>query len=182
VIADCKESLPAITKLLKQNEHREWRDSFKPLFDEENKRVIQPAIHPTEGPLLMGEVTNVVAEATHGDAVLVNDVGQNQMMSSRYFRYKKNRSIVTSGGLGTMGFGLPAAIGATFGAPDRTVCMFCGDGGLQMSIQEFGTIMEQQYSCQDHPAQQQLSGQCAPVAGYVLRTAQIIYKNDESSI
>ena len=85
-----------------------------------------------------------MAEATHGDAVLVNDVGQNQMFSSRYFRYNKNRSIVTSGGLGTMGFGLPAAIGAAFGAPDRTICMFCGDGGLQMSIQEFGTIMEQQ--------------------------------------
>lgn len=144
VIADCKVSLPAITKLLKKNEHRKWRDSFKPFFDEENKKVIQPAIHPTEGPLLMGEVTNVVAEATHGDAVLVNDVGQNQMFSSRYFRYNKNRSIVTSGGLGTMGFGLPAAIGAAFGAPDRTICMFCGDGGLQMSIQEFGTIMEQQ--------------------------------------
>lgn len=144
VIADCKVSLPAITKLLKKNEHRKWRDSFKPFFDEENKKVIQPAIHPTEGPLLMGEVTNVVAEATHGDAVLVNDVGQNQMFSSRYFKYNKNRSIVTSGGLGTMGFGLPAAIGAAFGAPDRTICMFCGDGGLQMSIQEFGTIMEQQ--------------------------------------
>ncbi|HRN16142.1 MAG TPA: biosynthetic-type acetolactate synthase large subunit [Xylanibacter oryzae] len=144
VIADCKVSLPAITKLLKKNEHKKWRDSFKPFFDEENKKVIQPAIHPTEGPLLMGEVTNVVAEATHGDAVLVNDVGQNQMFSSRYFKYNKNRSIVTSGGLGTMGFGLPAAIGAAFGAPDRTICMFCGDGGLQMSIQEFGTIMEQQ--------------------------------------
>lgn len=144
VIADCKVSLPAITKLLKKNEHKKWRDSFKPLFDEENLKVIQPAIHPTDGPLLMGEVTNVVAEATHGDAVLVNDVGQNQMFSSRYFKYNKNRSIVTSGGLGTMGFGLPASIGAAFGAPDRTICMFCGDGGLQMSIQEFGTIMEQQ--------------------------------------
>ena len=144
VIADCKESLPAITKLLKKNEHRAWRDSFKPLFDIENEKVIQAAIHPKDGPLLMGEVVNAVAEATHGDAVLVNDVGQNQMMSSRYFKYNKYRSIVTSGGLGTMGFGLPAAIGAAFGVPDRTICLFCGDGGLQMSIQEFGTIMEQQ--------------------------------------
>ena len=92
----------------------------------------------------MGEVVNMVAEATHGDAVLVNDVGQNQMFSARYFKYNKKRSIVTSGGLGTMGFGLPAAVGATFGAPERTVCLFTGDGGLQMSIQEFGTIMEQQ--------------------------------------
>ena len=92
----------------------------------------------------MGEVVNVVAEATKGEAILVTDVGQNQMFASRYFHYNKKRSIVTSGGLGTMGFGLPAAIGATFGAPERTVCMFCGDGGFQMSIQELGTIMEQQ--------------------------------------
>lgn len=105
--------------------------------------MIEPSIHPSDGPLLMGEVVNAVAEATHGEAILVNDVGENQMFSARYFKYKRNRSIVTSGGAGTMGFGLPAAIGATFGAPDRTVCMFSGDGGFQMSIQELGTIMEQ---------------------------------------
>lgn len=144
VIADCKVSLPAITALLNKNNHREWRDSFAPLFKEENDKVIQPAIHPQNGPLLMGEVVNAVAEVTEGNAVLVNDVGLNQMFSSRYFKYNKKRSIVSSGGLGTMGFGLPAAIGATFGAPDRTVCIFTGDGGLQMSIQEMGTIMEQQ--------------------------------------
>ena len=92
----------------------------------------------------MGEVTNVVTEATHNEAVLVNDVGQNQMISSRYFKFTKKLSIVTSGGFGTMGFGLPAAIGATFGAPDRTICCFFGDGGFQMNIQELGTIMEQQ--------------------------------------
>lgn len=144
VVADCKVSLPAITALLDEKKHKEWRDSFKPLFDEENKKVIQPAIHPVNGPLLMGEVVNVVSEATRGDAVLVNDVGLNQMFSSRYFKYNKKRSIVSSGGLGTMGFGLPAAVGATFGAPERTVCIFTGDGGLQMNIQELGTIMEQQ--------------------------------------
>ena len=144
VIADCKESLPAITKLLNKAEHREWRDSFAQYDEMERKQVIEPAIHPTEGPLLMGEVVNAVAEATKGEAVLVTDVGQNQMFSSRYFKYHRNRSIVTSGGLGTMGYGIPAAIGATFGAPERTVCMFCGDGGFQMSIQELGTIMEQQ--------------------------------------
>ncbi|MCI6461184.1 MAG: biosynthetic-type acetolactate synthase large subunit [Prevotella sp.] len=144
VIADCKESLPAITKLLNKAEHREWRDSFAKYDEMERKQVIEPAIHPTEGPLLMGEVVNAVAEATKGEAVLVTDVGQNQMFSSRYFKYHRNRSIVTSGGLGTMGYGIPAAIGATFGAPERTVCMFCGDGGFQMSIQELGTIMEQQ--------------------------------------
>lgn len=142
VVADCKESLPAITALLEKADHREWRASFKSLHDQELQVVIEPAIHPKEGPLLMGEVTNAVAEAVHGDAVLVNDVGLNQMFSSRYFKYNHKRSIVTSGGLGTMGFGLPAAIGASFGT-NRTICLFTGDGGFQMSIQELGTIMEQ---------------------------------------
>lgn len=144
VIGDCKVTLPAITRLLKKNSHQEWVDSFKPFDDQEREAVIEPAIHPADGPLLMGEVVNAVAEATKGDAILVTDVGQNQMFSSRYFKYNRKRSIVTSGGLGTMGFGIPAAIGAAFGAPDRTVCMFSGDGGFQMSIQELGTIMEQQ--------------------------------------
>ncbi|BCS84259.1 MULTISPECIES: biosynthetic-type acetolactate synthase large subunit [Prevotella] len=144
VLGNCKQTIPAITSLLNENNHREWHDSFKKYDDMEIEKVIEPDIHPTEGPLLMGEVTNVVAEVTKGEAVLVNDVGQNQMISSRYFKFKNKRSIVTSGGFGTMGFGLPAAIGASFGAPERTICCFCGDGGLQMSIQEFGTIMEQQ--------------------------------------
>ena len=144
VIGDCKMTLPAITRQLKKNNHREWIISFDHYFQMEKELVIEPAIHPTEGPLLMGEVVNVVAEATKGEAVLVTDVGQNQMFASRYFHYNKKHSIVTSGGLGTMGFGLPAAVGATFGAPERTVCLFCGDGGFQMCIQELGTIMEQQ--------------------------------------
>ena len=91
----------------------------------------------------MGEVILKVSEATGHDAVLVTDVGQNQMMAVRYFQYKRSRSVVTSGGLGTMGFGLPAAIGAKIGAPDRTVCFFTGDGGLQMTVQELGTIMQE---------------------------------------
>ena len=145
VVADCKMSLPAITRLLAKANHREWIDSFAPYQQEEEEKVVSPALHPTDGPLLMGEVVNAVAEATKGDAVLVNDVGLNQMFSSRYFKYNKKRSIVTSGGLGTMGFGLPAAVGATFGVPEgRKVCLFMGDGGFQMSIQELGTIMEQQ--------------------------------------
>ncbi len=144
VVADCKVSLPAITRLLDKNDHKEWIKSFKPLHEMEYEKVIRPAIHPTGGPLLMGEIVNAVAEATDGEAILVNDVGLNQMFSSRYFKYNKKRSIISSGGLGTMGYGMPAAIGATFGAPDRIVCMFTGDGGLQMSIQELGTIMEQQ--------------------------------------
>ncbi len=144
VIGDCKESLPAITRLLKKSSHQEWRDSFLPLAAMEREQVINPAIHPEEGPLLMGEVVNQVAEATHGEAILVTDVGQNQMFSCRYFKFRQCRSVVSSGGLGTMGFAIPAAIGASFGAPSRTICMFCGDGGFQMSIQELGTIMEQQ--------------------------------------
>ena len=144
VIGNCKTILPAITRLINKNNHTAWIKSFATYFEQELKQVIEPSIHPNKGPLLMGEVVNVVAEATKGDAILVTDVGQNQMLSARYFHFNQKRSIVTSGGLGTMGFGLPAAIGATFGAPERTVCMFCGDGGFQMNIQELGTIMEQQ--------------------------------------
>lgn len=144
VIGDCKQSLAALNKLVKRASHTEWRDSFKPLDEMERKEVIDRDLHPVEGPLLMGEVVNVVAQATEGNAVLVNDVGLNQMFSSRYFKFNKERSIVTSGGLGTMGFGLPAAMGAAFGAPGRTICLFMGDGGFQMSIQELGTIMEHQ--------------------------------------
>ena len=144
VVADCKISLPAITALLDEADHTEWKDSFIPLREKEIKKVITPAIKPASGPLLMGEVAHDVAEATGNEAILVTDVGQNQLMSARYFKYHKSRSIATSGGLGTMGYGLPAAMGATYGAPDRTVCCFMGDGGLQMMIQEFGTIMEHQ--------------------------------------
>ncbi len=144
VVADCKESLPAITALLNKADHSEWKESFKPLDAKEREKVIEPAIHPKDGPLLMGEVVNAVAECCGGDAVLVTDVGQNQLFATRYFKYHKSRSICTSGGLGTMGYGMPAAIGATFGAPDRTVCCFMGDGGFQMCIEELGTIMEQQ--------------------------------------
>jgi acetolactate synthase-1/2/3 large subunit len=144
IIADCKESLPALTALVDKGNHHDWRESFKALQEMERTKVIEPAIHPSEGPLLMGEVVNQVAEATNGDAVLVTDVGQNQLFATRYFKYPKKRSICTSGGLGTMGYGMPAAIGATFGTPGRTVCCFMGDGGFQMCIEELGTIMEQQ--------------------------------------
>lgn len=144
VVADCKISLPAITALLDDADHTEWKNSFIPLREKEIRNVITPATKPTSGPLLMGEVAHYVAEATDSSAVLVTDVGQNQLMSARYFKFHKSRSIATSGGLGTMGYGLPAAMGATYGAPERTVCCFMGDGGLQMMIQEFGTIMEHQ--------------------------------------
>ena len=144
VLGNCKDTLPAITRLLSKNNHREWRDSFIPLYNKEEEKVIIPAINPKEGQLLMGEVVNAVTEAVGKNGVLVNDVGQNQMFSCRYFKYYNKRSLVTSGGLGTMGFGLPASIGAAFGAPNRTICMFSGDGGFQMSLQELGVIMEHQ--------------------------------------
>ena len=143
VLGDCKETLASVTKLLKKNTHTEWIDSFKEYEKVEEEKVIRPELHPATNSLSMGEVVRAVSNATQHEAVLVTDVGQNQMISARYFKYTKERSIITSGGLGTMGFGLPAAIGATFGAPERTVCVFMGDGGLQMNIQELGTIMEQ---------------------------------------
>lgn len=143
VLGDAKETLAAVTQLLKPAKHPEWIASFNADEKEEDTKVIQKELHPASGPLKMGEVIRKVSEATNNDAVLVTDVGQNQMMGIRYFKYKQTRSVVTSGGLGTMGFGLPAAIGAKFGAPDRTVCFFTGDGGIQMTIQELGTIMQE---------------------------------------
>ena len=144
VVGDCKQTLARVTALLRPQRHAEWIAGFEPYHRKETDLVVEPAIHPSEGPLLMGEVVHAVSEATGHRGVLVTDVGQNQMFGCRYFRYSRPRSVVTSGGCGTMGFGLPAAIGATFGAPERTVCLFVGDGGLQMTIQELGTIMEQQ--------------------------------------
>lgn len=142
VLGDCKQTLAAVTALLRPAEHPEWLESFRQYEEVEEEKVIRPELHPSTNALSMGEVVRAVSEATRHEAVLVTDVGQNQMMSARYFRFSRPRSIITSGGLGTMGFGLPAAIGATFGRPDRTVCVFMGDGGLQMNLQELGTIME----------------------------------------
>ena len=143
VLGDCKQTLAAVTALLKENKHTKWIDSFKEYEQVEEEKVVRLELHPATEALSMGEVARAVSEATNHEAVLVTDVGQNQLLAARYFKYKKERSIVTSGGLGTMGFGLPAAIGATFGAPERTVCAFMGDGGLQMNLQELGTVMEQ---------------------------------------
>lgn len=143
VLGDCKETLVAVTKKVESTQHNSWIEGFKPYAEKEFHKVIEKSIFPKEGPLLMGEVIHQVSEATHHRGILVTDVGQNQMFSCRYFKVSNPRSVVTSGGIGTMGFGLPAAIGATFGCPERTVCLFCGDGGLQMTIEELGTIMEQ---------------------------------------
>ncbi|MCQ2110520.1 MAG: biosynthetic-type acetolactate synthase large subunit [Bacteroidaceae bacterium] len=144
VLGDCKETMAAICEKVNPASHQAWIDGFKPYAEKEFNMVINPALNPTEGPILMGEVVRKVSEATNHEGIMVTDVGQNQMFACRYFQFTKPRSVVTSGGCGTMGFGIPAAMGACFGAPDRTVCMFAGDGGLQMTIQEFGTIMEHQ--------------------------------------
>ena len=144
VLGDCKEPLAELTKLVRETKHSDWIASFDEHEKVEFDNVISKELFPGSGPLNMGEVVRAVSEATNHEAILVTDVGQNQMMAARYFKYTKNRSIITSGGLGTMGFGVPAAIGATFGCPDRTVCVFMGDGGLQMNMQELGTMMEQQ--------------------------------------
>lgn len=143
ILGNCKCTLALLTELIQAQRHTEWIESFRPYEEKEYTQVIDREIHPKEGPLNMGEVVRKVSEATRNEAILVTDVGQNQMMACRYFKFTKNRSVVTSGGMGTMGFGLPAAIGATFGRPDRTVCVFMGDGGLQMTMQELGTVMEQ---------------------------------------
>ena len=143
VLGDAKDSLREITKLIEPATHTKWINSFAADEKEEDIKVIKKELNPEGEYLRMGEVVRKVSEATGNKAVLVTDVGQNQMMSVRYFKYSKTRSVVTSGGLGTMGFGLPAAIGAKIGAPKRTVCLFLGDGGMQMTLQELGTIMQE---------------------------------------
>lgn len=142
VLGDVKDSLPKVTELIKESKYPEWLNEFKACYDKEYDVVIKNELHPESGMLKMGEVINKISEATDNKAVLVTDVGQHQMMGVRYFKYSQSRSVVTSGGLGTMGFGLPAAIGAKYGTPDRTVCLFVGDGGIQMTVQELGTIMQ----------------------------------------
>ena len=143
VLGDAKAALRAITAELRPARHTAWIAAFDADAEEERVKVIEPELYPTEGRLHMGEIVRRVSEATGHRAVLVTDVGQNQMMGVRYFQYTETRSVVTSGGLGTMGFGLPAAIGAKIGAPERTVCLFVGDGGMQMTLEELGTIMQE---------------------------------------
>ncbi|AYD46852.1 MAG TPA: biosynthetic-type acetolactate synthase large subunit [Arachidicoccus soli] len=142
VWGDCKETLPMLTELLDKKEHTEWLQHFRDLEKEEIKEVIHEELNPTSEIMSMGEVVKILNELTNDDAIIVTDVGQHQMVACRYAKFKNSRSNITSGGLGTMGFGLPAAIGAKYGAPDRTVVAIAGDGGIQMTIQELGTIMQ----------------------------------------
>lgn len=142
VWGDCKETLPLLTKLLDAKVYPQWVELFRSYREEEVKEVIYDELHPVAPQLTMGEVIRELNELTLGDAIVVTDVGQHQMVTCRYAKFNETRSNITSGGLGTMGFALPAAIGAKFGAPHRTVVAVIGDGGIQMTIQELGTIMQ----------------------------------------
>jgi len=142
VWGDCKETLPLLTALVEKKEHTEWLKLFNEYTQKEVDAVIHTELNPTSEEMTMGEVIKQLNELTNGDAVIVTDVGQHQMVACRYAQFNKTRSNVTSGGLGTMGFALPAAIGAKFGAQERDVVAIIGDGGFQMTLQELGTIMQ----------------------------------------
>lgn len=143
VQGDAKAVLRSLTAKIHRKNRKEWNDSFSVCERVEKEKVILPEIHPGKGYINMGEVVDTVARETHGEALVVTDVGQNQMIAARYSVFSRKRSMISSGGLGTMGFGIPAAIGAKIAEKDRTVCLFVGDGGIQMTIQEFGTIMQE---------------------------------------
>jgi len=142
VWGDCKETLPLLTNLVEQKNHTEWLNLFNDYTKKEVDAVIHDELNPSSGEMTMGEVIKQLNDLTHGDAVIVTDVGQHQMVACRYAKLNKTRSNITSGGLGTMGFALPAAIGAKFGAQDRDVIAIIGDGGFQMTLQELGTVMQ----------------------------------------
>jgi acetolactate synthase-1/2/3 large subunit len=142
VWGDCKETLPMITALLEKKDHSQWLQKFSDCMEKEMEAVINEELHPSTDILTMGEVIEQLNVLTKGDAVIVTDVGQHQMVACRYAKFNQSKSNITSGGLGTMGFALPAAIGAKYGAKDRTVVAIIGDGGIQMTIQELGTIMQ----------------------------------------
>lgn len=142
VWGNCKKTLPMLTALLTENDQSDWLNEFRELEKEEIKEVIQEELNPTSEVLTMGEVIKVLNDLTNGDAIIATDVGQHQMVTCRYAKFNHSKSSVTSGGLGTMGFGLPAAIGAWYGAPEKTVVAIIGDGGFQMTLQELGTIMQ----------------------------------------
>ncbi|MGB3606669.1 MAG: biosynthetic-type acetolactate synthase large subunit [Psychroserpens sp.] len=143
VLGDAKASLKSLLPLLKENSHQEWHQKFKDLYEIEYEKVIKNDLYPTKEGLTMAEVIKEINIQTKGEAAIVSDVGQHQMIACRYADFNTTKSNITSGGLGTMGFALPAAIGAKMAAPDREVVAIIGDGGYQMTIQELGTIFQQ---------------------------------------
>ena len=143
VLGDAKASLKSLLPLLNKNSHKDWHQKFKDLYNIEYEKVIKNDLHPTKEGLTMGEVLKEINTQTKGEAAIVSDVGQHQMIACRYANFNKTKSNITSGGLGTMGFALPAAIGAKMAAPEREVVAIIGDGGYQMTIQELGTIFQQ---------------------------------------
>ncbi len=140
--ADAKEALTMLTSKVEKRSHDAWIQEFRDAEKLEVEAVIEDAIHPKHDRLQMAEVVNMLSEKTDGKAIIVTDVGQHQMITSRYYQYKAQNTNITSGGLGTMGFALPAAIGAKLGNPSKTVVAIIGDGGFQMTIQELGTILQ----------------------------------------
>jgi len=140
--ADANEALQELIKWIEPKKHDQWIQQFRDLEAIEDEQVIQNVIHPVNNELKMAEVVHTLSEKTDGRAIIVTDVGQHQMVTSRYYKYKESNNNITSGGLGTMGFGLPAAIGAKLGNPDKTTVLIVGDGGFQMTIQELGTILQ----------------------------------------
>ena len=144
IVADVKESLPELTTLIKENKHSAWIESFEPYRLQEYQEVISKDIYPQGEALTMAEVLKCLSDTSGEHATLVADVGQNQMISARYFSASPQRQFIASGGLGTMGFGFPAAIGAALGNPQAETYVVCGDGGIQMTIQELGTILQDQ--------------------------------------
>ncbi|PRX54710.1 biosynthetic-type acetolactate synthase large subunit [Flagellimonas meridianipacifica] len=142
VLGDAKQTLHLLLPLINENEHKEWRSEFDKKYEEEYQAVIQKDLEPTKPGLTMGEVIEQINKASNNDAVIVTDVGQHQMIACRYAKFSRSKSNITSGGLGTMGFALPAAIGAKQGAPEREVVAVIGDGGYQMTIQELGVIFQ----------------------------------------
>ena len=143
IVGDAKHTLRLLSTLMEEKKHTEWVNEFLQARKKEEEKVIVNDLHPTKPGLTMGEVVRLSTNLTDNQAVIVTDVGQNQMAAARYARFDQSRSWVTSGGLGTMGFGLPAAIGAKFGAMDKEVILFAGDGGIQMTVQELGTISQE---------------------------------------
>jgi len=142
ILGDAKEAMTALLPHLKKNSHEKWHQKFKNCDKEEYEKVIKGETEPRSGELTMGEVIHDLNDLTNGDAIIVTDVGQHQMIACRYAHFNKTKSNITSGGLGTMGFCLPAAIGAKMGAPDRDVIAVIGDGGFQMTVQELGVILQ----------------------------------------